>query len=251
MMKHKYFSKQLWEQIHQHIDQALNEGPGPYYAAFDADGTLWNTDLGENFFKYQIKNKLIPLPNDPWKFYRDMKSQTDPRPAYLWLAQICRNHSLETVLKWAEDALKELHPLPIFEDQLQLIELLQKKNIEVFVVTASVRWSVIPGAKKFGIPESHVLGVQTQVKNGVITDQQDGPITYQPGKVEALLLKTNGKKPLFCSGNSSGDIHLLEAATHGALAVRAVSPEHELFNAEEKLYQKAILSHWLTHHFGI
>ena len=30
------------------------------FAAFNADGTLWDTDLGEALFNHQIKYKLVP-----------------------------------------------------------------------------------------------------------------------------------------------------------------------------------------------
>ena len=47
-MKYKTFSPELWQLIDRTLDEVLKSNPSPV-AAFDADGTLWDTDLGENF----------------------------------------------------------------------------------------------------------------------------------------------------------------------------------------------------------
>src|SRR6266404_5671256 len=75
---------------------------GRAIAAFDADGTLWNTDLGEAFFHYQIKNKLVPLPPDPWGEYNRMKDHVSHTAAYVWLAQVLKGVPLTKVREWAE-----------------------------------------------------------------------------------------------------------------------------------------------------
>ena len=64
---------------------------GRAIAAFDADGTLWDTDLGEGLFQYQIDHKLVALPEDPWGHYNWMKANVGNPQAYLWLAQICKD----------------------------------------------------------------------------------------------------------------------------------------------------------------
>src|SRR3954467_5588788 len=86
---------------------------GRAVAAFDADGTLWNTDLGEALFNYQIKNKLVPLPPSPWEHYHEMKDGISKRAAYLWLAQINKGLPIQTVRHWASEAVNALHPVPV------------------------------------------------------------------------------------------------------------------------------------------
>src|SRR3954465_9066861 len=70
---------------------------GRAVAAFDADGTLWNTDLGEAFFYYIIKNQLVPLPADPFGHYNWMKDNVSHTAAYVWLAQILKDVPLAKV----------------------------------------------------------------------------------------------------------------------------------------------------------
>src|SRR5688572_24129583 len=143
-MKYKQYSPELWRAVETAIDKALAQDHAPV-AAFDADGTLWDIDLGEAFFMYKIDRRLVPLPEDPWDYYVQLKKRNDdPREAYLWLAQILNKLPFEKVQKWAMEAVQAAHPLPIFPDQKKLIELLRSRGVRVVIVTASVKWAVEP-----------------------------------------------------------------------------------------------------------
>jgi phosphoserine phosphatase len=246
-MKYKDYSDEIWRQIHTSLDQALLADSEPI-AAFDADGTLWDTDLGENFFHHQINNKLVPLPASPWQHYQDLKA-AHPPTAYLWLAQICKGEKLDTVHQWAREALKEYSQLPVFSEQKKLIELFLKRGVKVYVITASVKWAVEPGAKALGLSYDSVIGVETEVQQNLITDKQNGFISYRQGKVDALLAKTGGKKPFFASGNTMGDYQLLQSATGLSLAVSAATESSKLFATETDLAEAAQKHGWLHHRF--
>lgn len=248
-MKYKNFPSEFWNLLSKALDQERKTNSQPV-AAFDADGTLWDADLGESFFKWQIANSNLPdLPADPWKHYRDWKESGDPRPAYLWLAQINQGQSLKQVQAWAERAVQSHEPLPIFSEQQKLIQWLLQNNVEVYIVTASIKWAVEPGARRLGLDFDHVLGVRTKVHNGILGVEQDGSMTYREGKASALLEATGGRRPFFASGNSMGDFHLLKSATQMAMAVGAARPSDELFETEEKLRQHAKTHGWLAHQF--
>ncbi|WII70798.1 HAD family hydrolase [Bdellovibrio sp. 22V] len=246
-MKYKDYSTEIWNRINTTLDQVLKEDSSPV-AAFDADGTLWDIDLGETFFHYQIDNKLVPLPPHPWEHYEDMKA-LHPPTAYLWLAQICKGQSLQQIYSWAKAAVIEQAPLPIFLEQKKLIDLFLSRGVRVYVVTASVKWAVEPGAEMLGLRKEDVLGVETVVEKDLVTDVQKGMITYRQGKVDALLHATQGKKPFFCSGNTMGDFQLLQASTHLSLAVSAASRDDKLFKTEYELQQNAENFQWLSHRF--
>ena len=117
-----------------------------------------------------------------------------------------------------------------------------------------MKWAVEPGVAQLDIPFENVLGVQTKVENEIVTDIQDGPVTYREGKAEAILQKTNNIRPILCCGNTMGDYWLLDIATQVQLAVRTESHEvlfkdHDILNQEKVLYQEAIQRKWLTHNF--
>ena len=248
-MNYKVFPDIYW----QNIETALKDLKAlqrPIFAAFDADGTLWDTDLGENFFNFEIDHKLVELPSDPWRHYLDLKKENnDPRSAYLWLAQINKGRSVAEVRKWAQSAFEEIQPNPIFVEQQKLITLLKSYDVQIFIVTASIKWAVEPGARALGLSIDNVVGVETSIVVGFVTDNANYPITYRTGKVEALLKRTGQHKPFLCSGNTIGDFELLESATHFKLAVSAASRDDKLFKNENELFQKAQELNWWSHRF--
>lgn len=249
-MKYKNYSSDLWAQIHKSMDRILQQDSQPV-AAFDADGTLWDLDLGETFFQYLIQDKLVSLPTDPWEHYEALKKKpAGPQEAYLWLAQILKGHSLAQVQEWASKAVQEMNPLPIFPEQKKLIELFTSAGVKVFIVTASVKWAVEPGAKLLGLSHDQVLGIETESDGGLITDRQKGLITYRQGKADALLKITNGKKPFFSTGNTFGDLALLELSTDIKLAVTSTVPDDRLFRSEQELFTEATQRGWLKHRFN-
>ena len=249
-MKYKSYSPDLWAQIHKTMDRVLQQDSAAV-AAFDADGTLWDLDMGETFFQYLIDHKLVSLPEDPWDHYETLKKDpAGPQKAYLWLAQILSGHELSQVREWALKAVNEISPLPIFPDQKKLIELFISRGIQVFIVTASVKWAVEPGAKLLGLNYDQVLGIETELVNGIVSNRQHGLITYRQGKVDALLKLTQGKKPFFSVGNTFGDLALLELSTDIKLAVTSTVPEDRLFRSEQELYQEAHRKGWPKHRFN-
>ncbi len=252
-MKFKDYSHDVWSKIDEAIAQVKGSDPSPV-AAFDADGTLWNTDLGEMFFRYKISQKLVPLPESPWEFYQTLKKKNnDPRDAYVWLAQIMKGVPISTVRQWAEEGVKANSPLPIFPAQKKLIQKLLQAGVRVYIVTASIKWAVEPGSLLVGLSHDNVIGITTEIKDGKVTEKSSGPITYRQGKADAILQATEGKKPFLASGNSIGDFELLSSATHIRLCVSGTPPsETELYASEKKLIdaaRKAGGPQWLFHGF--
>lgn len=245
--KYKSFPSDLLHKIKTRAAE-LKMQTQPLIAAFDADGTLWDCDLGEIFFDYLIQNNKVPLPPDPWDYYLSTKAK-DPVKAYYWLAQIMASTPEGQVRNWAQDALTCHGPLPLLEPQKDLIQSLLKMGAHIYIVTASVKWAVEPGAQLLGLPASCVVGIETQVTDGLLSHIPIQPPTFKAGKAEALLKKTQGSKPFLCSGNSTGDTELLSCATDFAIAVSATPPGSELHNTEMALRQIAQTKGWITHQF--
>ncbi|MEM7645487.1 MAG: haloacid dehalogenase-like hydrolase [Pseudomonadota bacterium] len=248
-MEYKAFSAELLNHLQSSIKKLKSELSPPYYAAFDADGTLWDSDLGEQFFQYQIDHCNLPALQevDPWHHYKSAKEK-DPPPAYLWLAQINAGVPLETVRQWAQEAVDQ-KGANVFQAQKDWISWLQDQEIEVFIVTASIQWAVEPAAKLVGIPFENVMGIKTKVVDGIVGQEQDGPITWRQGKGQALLERTSNIRPLFCSGNTYGDISLLETSIGEKLCIQTQYTENSLFEEERKLRDKAKTDGWLQHGF--
>jgi len=248
-MQFKDFSPDLWRNIQNEIETFIKNEPPPYYAAFDADGTLWNTDAGEVFFQYQIESSGIKnLPPDPWGYYHQWKEK-DPPGAYLWLAQISQGHSLSQVRSWARNCSQLQENWPVFPAQQKLILWLRSKGIRVFVVTASIKWAVEPFMPHLGLHYDDVIGIETKIHNGIVTDKISGVVTWKEGKSQALLEKTQGVSPLFCAGNTMGDAALISCSKGVKLAVSCSQEGEALFETELALQKMAREHQWLTHSF--
>ena len=244
------FPPSLLDDLVNSCKSALDRGRAPI-AAFDADGTLWDADIGESFFDFQIHRCGLPgLPEDPWRHYRELKLVDKPA-AYAFLAQINVGIPLDQVRTWAQRAIIDrVDGLPVFESQLQLIERLRAIGIEIYVVTASVKWAVEPAAAAYSIDHDHVLGIETRLDaRGTVSVDVVQPITWREGKAAALLKATGGRRPTFASGNTLGDVALLECATDVRLAISTQSEANELFEEEDKLWQTALERGWSTHAF--
>lgn len=244
------FPNHLKSDILTAIDQYIKSHPGPHYAAFDADGTLWDSDIGEIFFQYQIDHCDLPILKkiaDPWKHYKDLKAQYPPK-GYLWLAQINANQKISTVETWSRKA-AQADPPKLFPQQVDLINELQKRDISIFVVSASIQWAVVGAIKQAGFQSIEALGVKTKIKDDIVTDEQDGAVTWQEGKAKALLERTQGIKPVFCSGNTNGDIHLLNLSQTTPLCVQTQNTPGRLFDEESKLLAVAKQKAWHIHAF--
>lgn len=241
------FSVSLWNKITEDVERLVRSTPPPWIAAFDADGTLWDTDVGESFFDYQIEHCNLKLPPDPWDHYISLKTQHMPT-AFLWLAQISAGQTLAQMNRWTNEWFESIkNGFPFFESQRQLIKHLHQMKVDVYVVSASVQWCIEPAAAQLGIKKDKILGVKTKVVNGVITSDVDGHVTWQEGKAQELLRNTNGVRPIFCSGNTPGDLKLLEISKGPKLAVS--SPRSPVLSAEKSLFEKAVGPNWHTHIF--
>ncbi len=223
------FSSALWSDINSTIQQATSRGM-PLVAAFDADGTLWDEDAGEAFFQWQIENcEFQGLPADPWHHYRELKKK-DPHSAYGWLAQISAGAPLSLVRNWTRTCFESHAPWPFYQSVRDLIFQLHSHGVQVFIVTASVKWAVEPGAQAlFGVPPERVLGISTDVTQNAngewcITDRILHPVTYRQGKADALLKATGGIRPFLAAGNTYGDIQLLDSASDFKLMIQSQSP---------------------------
>lgn len=229
------------------IDAFLEEyrkiSVGRPIAAFDADGTLWDTDIGENFFKFQADNKLVELPENPWDFYTKWHLR-EPIPAYVWLAQVNQGQKIEKVREWAKSAVDQYEALPIFPHMKKLIEFLQERNFEIYIVTASVKWAVEPAAEHLGIDRDHVIGIETEVKDGLVSTRAILPVTWREGKRTALLWKTGKRHPVFAAGNTTGDLALLQSASHIAFAHTTVPEAHGIYTSEKDLLEAAKENDW-------
>ena len=251
-MTYKPFSTSLIDHIISTVHQISKRREAPLVAAFDADGTLWDADVGHLFFYYQIKNPHIKIPQKLLDNYEDFYHR-NPKRALTELAFLNAGHTLSQVRSWAKDCYNQhKNNLPILTPQIDLIKTLQDLNVEVYIVTASFKCSIEPFAEIFNVDYDHVIGTELEIQDDLITDKLKR-LTYGEGKVEGLLQETKGIKPFFSIGNAMPDEPLLRTASHLKLAVQSAKEDIHLYKSEQELKSIAITegtqNNWFHHQF--
>ena len=251
-MTYRPFPSSLINQITSTAHQISKQRKIPLFAAFDADGTLWDTDVGNLFFHYHMTNPHVKIPQKLWKDYEAFYFH-NPKDALTELAFLNAGHSLSQVRKWAKDCYNQNKKnTPILTPQIDLIKTLQDLNVRVYIVTASFKYAVEPFAETFNVDRDHVIGTELEVQDDLITRKLKR-LTYGKGKVEGLLQETKGIKPFFSIGNAMPDQPLLRIASHLRLAVQSTKKDIHLYESEQELKNIAIKegtqNGWLHHQF--
>ncbi len=236
--------KEYTQNLKNQIDLALKSQDHNPIAAFDADGTCWFSDVGRDFFSHQSEHKFFAGNNQyTWDHYKALEEK-DMEAALLWMSQILNGLKVEDVRAFGEDCIKWSVPNYVAFTK-EIIDHLHKRGVAVYIVTASVKWTVEAGAKYFGIPEERVIGVTTKIKeDGTFTAEQDGPVTWYEGKVKGLLEKTNGKKPFYVSGNTMSDVPMMKSSTAFKVVINSVTPEDSIYQSEVEALNVAKKENW-------
>ena len=160
------------------------------------------------------------------------------RAALIWLAQIQSGFSLKKVNQWVSNFLHE-NPIKIFLFQKHLINWLINNKVNVFIVSSSLKCVLDQALQEYNIPKENIIGVQTLVKEGILTNKPVLPAPIHKEKVLSLQEKIKGACPLFVAGNTLSDQALLESSTQFRLVVSTAQKGERNYDSERKLLKIA------------
>lgn len=244
-MKTNDFWVQPLNQLLEEIQTYISTNPGPHVAAFDADGTCWFNDVGRDFFMHQCDNIYKDIYT--WQDYLNRELE-DIEEALWWLAEVNNGRHTEDVVQEAAEALEQRNKIEFIPHTEILIQKLIEWGVEVYVVTASFKYAVIPATRMLGIKDENVLGVTTITdEKGHLGEDRFHPLTWTHGKAHALLEDTKGVHPFLCGGNSISDLKLLEASTQFKMGIRSAEVSEALSAKETLLMEKCLEEGW--YHF--
>ena len=192
------------------IAEALDGPPG--LAAFDADGTLWHGDVGEALLLELIaEGRLLdPPPGDLFAEYA-RRVEVDARDGFAFAVRLMAGLAVDEISQRAERIFATRFQSQLFAPVVALARELTAKGWELWIVSASNRWSVEPGARRLGIPAGRIAAVELGVVGGRLNAEIATPLPTLEGKPELLRLRA-GRGPELAFGNSLLDVPLLEAA---------------------------------------
>jgi phosphatidylglycerophosphatase C len=183
-------------------------------AAFDADGTLWRGDVGEDLLRLLIAEDRLPRFGGRRDVYEEYERRVarDPAAGFRYAVEVMAGLDERELSAVARDFFQRLYSGRVFPFARMLIEELTSSGKDVWIVSASPVWPVIAGAEILGLPPARVLGVRCEIRDGLLTGEAIEPVPTLHGKVRVLAAQ--GVRPLIAAGNSVLDIPMLEAAEH-------------------------------------
>lgn len=206
------FSSEFAATLRRGIEESA--GDNRRVAAFDADGTLWDRDLGEAFMRWLIARRKLLNVDYGIDLYEDYERRVDEdrTAAYASAVQMMGGLSIDDVKAWSA-ALS--YAWPNYRPRMNaLVAGLKEEGFECWIVSASNHWTIGEAARFAGFAPDMVYGIRTEVDNGVITDRLVHPVTCNQGKVDTIL-QLIGVTPVFAFGDSLGDYEMLCHAKYG------------------------------------
>jgi phosphatidylglycerophosphatase C len=223
------------DQIIVRIEEAIREHPGGVLA-FDGDGTLWDGDVGEDFFFGFIahgdfrESALAQMQREAAEFglradgtgkelaermYSDYLAGRYPEERVCELMTwVCADWTRAEVDAFAAKVLASAGLEARLHKEVRKVVLwAERSGVEAFLVSASP-WAIIEhAARVVGLPPTHVIAAQPRYLAERMLPEVERPIPYGPGKVSHLRQRVGAARPVYAAfGDNAFDIALLSEA---------------------------------------
>jgi phosphoserine phosphatase len=242
------------------LEAALAEH-GPGALAFDADGTLWSGDVGEDVFLYAIEHGLLRVEALPalqaLAQAHDIQVSREANAQARLLYDAFRGHTLPELaacemMAWGfagwSDAELDTQVARILDaaqlsqryygPMLRVQAWAKERGLPCYVVSASPDFVIRVATTPLGFEPAHLAAcTPVRTSNGLLLPHLATPLPYLDHKVLALQRLAPSRALLAAFGDNGFDLPLLQAAR---LAV-AVRPKPALSNALNQLPHALIL----------
>jgi HAD superfamily phosphoserine phosphatase-like hydrolase len=215
--------RSLTENAQQFIDSVLRLKPR--VAAFDCDGTLWEGDSGEGFFYFEMKRGLVSADVTAWAKarYADYRAGLVDEDTMCGEMVTMNSGVAESkIVSLAEEYFERDISSRVFPEMRELVQQLQAKGCEIWLVSSTNEWVIRAAAKNLGTSPDRVIAAAVEIDKGVVTDRLLR-VPSGEGKEQGLRALAR-KKPDAAFGNSRWDVEMLEMARHGF----AINPNADL-----------------------
>ena len=214
----------------------------PSALAFDADGTLWSGDVGEDVFRFAVDHGRLreaaraELERQARNRGFECSSDVNATAKRLFDAyldghyvelEICElmtwcyaGHSLSEMADLASEALAATHHAERLNEELRpILEFARDNQLRTIVVSASPRTTVEVAARAWGFATQDIAASTPRVVSGVIAAAMAEPVPYAAAKCVAGRALLGGVHWLAAFGDNVFDTDMLREAEVG-VAVR-------------------------------
>ncbi len=221
------------DRVLEQMQRALTEGPAA--VAFDADGTLWSGDVGEDFFLFCVRERLLKaeaseaLHSLARRF--KLRELSDPNRQALalyeaYLAEELPEREVCEMMAWVmaghnQESLDELTRHALAEAALeqrryrpieQVIRWARDRDLLTLVISASPSFVVATATERLGFTRSQIAACEPESASGIVLPRLAPPLPYAEHKVAAAARLAPGVPLLAAFGDNSFDLAMLEAA---------------------------------------
>lgn len=224
------------------LKEALSAGLSQPTLAFDADGTLWSGDIGNDLFEALLAARGIredsraalwreadsaglDLSGDATELGRGLyeahlAGRYDEERAFAMMAWAFAGYTLEEARAFAMDVFARVGLRERLHRFLEpILEWASAESIPVWVVSASPAFAVELGVGFLGIPKERVVAMLPNMDGERIATGLSRPAVYGHAKPASFFAACPGRGILGAFGDSSYDAPLL-AASRVPVAVR-------------------------------
>jgi PPM family protein phosphatase len=217
--------------------------------AFDADGTLWSGDVGEDFFhaliarqairdqardalvanahEFSVKVALGAAPTDVARALYDayIEGRFPEERTCEMMTWACAGWTKGEIARHCKGVVEVGRLISrIHEEVRGVLEWARKKKVRVIVVSASPREIVETAAAKLGIKGLDIVASTGLYEGEIMIAKAELPIPYADGKVYALRKMIGNKAILGAFGDNAFDLAMLSQA----MVAVAVRPKERL-----------------------
>ncbi len=205
-------------------------------AVFDNDGTMWSEQPMYFQFFFAVDRLKELAPDHPgWKNEEPFKSILEKRPEALLGSGkegigkvLLATHTGMTVsefhlivTRWIKTARHPVDNKPytdfIYKPMLELLQYLKANGFKNYIVSGGSLEFMRPIiCDIYGIPDEQILGTTFKSKyeynngNPAINRLAEMSFYNDKGNKVVNIQKSIGKKPVFCGGNSDGDLAMMQ-----------------------------------------
>lgn len=217
------------------VEQLSACDPREWLVATDADGTLWDGDVGEDVWAALIARSLLHADSAPAS--RALaeaaglstagdatalsarlrgaydRGALDDRASFEAAALALAGHELGELVPVIDDALRAAGVRGRTRRAMrEIVDAARARGVEVVVVTASARVVVERALVEAGLEVSAVLGVELTRRGARLLPPLDGALPYRGAKAALLRAHAPDKRVLCAFGDSQYDADLLRLA---------------------------------------
>ena len=236
------FTLEANQQLKDFLVSVRNES-GRKIAVFDGDGTV----LGQT--PHYLADECMyqwaeQHPEENPQVLDSLKAQSNVSLPYVQnRIHLIAGMSLLDYRDLGEACFNTYYQHKIFLPMRDMIEILKGENFEIWIVTASPEGMYQQFlSEAFQIPITHIIGVKSVIRNGIITDEIVHPVPQDHGKKEAIETFVQDV-PLLVAGNSRGDKEMIEYSRGIKMIINP--DEHIAPDQTESIADYAKRNQWL------